>query len=263
MVRSHNKVKISMKGIGCIGSSVYILAILLFSLTAVEANASLLFNDNFEDGDYSGWLASWQQGQWSEAHGSWEVVSHNSSNMARIQHTTDGFHSLACDFTYVDESVLSFVMQVGGHTDGGNHAGGNATVSFLNNFNVELGSVSLIYSTNPGSVNPAYLIDSDQHHYSASMSEWASFAGLDNTDQVSNLSLAFVAWGQQDSWLQPGSEGTVWFDNVSVVPEPATLCMLGLGSLMLLGKRAGRGRDWENPSFRGNSRENCFEKEKS
>jgi len=214
-----------------------ITILLGLGLTAIEADASVAFYDDFEDGDTSGWLESWQQGRWNEAYGSWGVVSHNGSNMARIEHTTDGFHSLAHDFTYVSDNILSFDMQIGGKMDGGNHAGGNVTLSFLNKFNVKLGSVTLGYSTYTGTYDPAHRIDSDPHHYSASMTEWADFAGLSTTDNISTLSLSFVAWGAQDSWLQAGSTGTIWFDNVNVTPEPTALSLFALGAILAGRKR--------------------------
>ena len=226
------------------GLSIRIFAILLFSLTAVQANAGLSFYDDFEDGDSVGWLTDWKQ---NEAKGSWAVVSHNESDMARVKHWCSGRHSLSHDFTYAGDNILSFDMQANGVTSYNSHAGGYVTIKLFNKFNVALGSVSLQYRTDPGSIDAAYRIDSEMHHYSASMSEWADFAGLTSTDQVATLNLTFTAWGQTTSKVNwPGapptyyySTGTVWFDNVSIstVPEPATLCMLGLGSLILLKKR--------------------------
>ncbi len=226
------------------------LCLVFLSMMSNEVHASLIFLDDFEEGNSDGWLESWQQGQWGEATGSWDVVYHNKSNMARVQHKTDGFHAFTQNFTYIDDSILSFDMQISGQADinAGNHAGGHVAVSFLNKFNVKLGSVSLIYSTSPSSINPAYRVDSNLHHYSASMSEWADFADLVTTDNVSTLSLSFVAWGQQDSWLQAGSTGTVWFDNVKIeiIPEPTTLVLFAIGTMLAPRKRNFNGRHYSN-----------------
>lgn len=166
---------------------------IVISMTAIEANASI-FYDDFEDGDYDGWLTSWQQGQWGGASGSWEVVDHI-TKMAYVTHKKSGFHSLAHDFAYADDKILSFDMQISGVTDGGNHAGGYVIFSFLSQFNVEIGSGYLGYSTNPALIPDAYEVDANPHNYSASMSEWADFAGITTTDQIATFSLTFKAWG--------------------------------------------------------------------
>jgi len=209
---------------------------IVMSLTAIEANASLSFYDNFEDGDYTGWPTS--------GSGSFGVVVYNESNMARAIQTGRGSSAFSHDFIYANDSILSFDMQVNGtvrvdYASYVAHGGGYVNVSFLNNFNVSIGSASLQYSTNPGSIDPAYRIDSEMHHYEALMSEWAALAGLDNTENISTLKLSFTAWAERTTEAHYQSTGTVWFDNVSVssVPEPTTLCMLGLGSLTLLMKR--------------------------
>jgi hypothetical protein len=212
---------------------------LVMSSVASGANANLSFYDDFEDGDYTGWQSDWHQ---SEANGSWNVI-YNESHRARVQHWGTGYHSLSYDFAYASDNILSFDMQANGVTSYKSHAGGYVTISLFNKFNVALGSVSLQYRTDPGSIDAAYRIDSSLHHYSASMSEWAEFAGLGTTEQISTLNLTFSAWGQTTGETTPHgvearrSTGTVWFDNVSVVPEPATLFLLALGGLTLLSKR--------------------------
>lgn len=225
---------------------VCILSVTLFSLsmnsTSMETQAALVYQDDFEDNDYTGWLSDWN---YSELNGSWSVVSQNESNMARVQHWGSGSHSLSHDFNYEAGSILSFDMQANGITNYKSHAGGYVTISLFNKFNVALGSVSLQYSTNSGSIDPAYRIDSSLHHYSALMSEWADFAGLTPTDQIEILNLTFTAWGQTTYETRPSgvvarnSTGTVWFDNVNVntVPEPATLSLLALGCLSFLQRK--------------------------
>jgi hypothetical protein len=44
-------------------------------------------------------------------------------------------------------------------------------------------------------------------------------------------------WGKIRIINNTGGAGTVYYDNVRLVPEPATLGLLGLGGLVLLRRR--------------------------
>ena len=205
--------------------------------TVGGANASTVFLDDFEDGDTNGWLAT------ASGSGSTGVELHNSGQMAFATHSGSGLHSLSFDFNFLDSNTLSFDMHAVAYRNASSEASSGVKFSFLNSFNSELGSASLMNATNTGWLGPNdILINNVQHNYTALMSEYAALAGLDNTDSISKLSLTYFTNGQT-IWSNgsKSSAATVWFDNVTIstnaVPVPAALWLLGSGLIGLAGMK--------------------------
>ena len=202
------------------------------------ANAATVFLDNFEDGDTSGWLTGATNGI-----GSIGVELHNSSQMAFVQQSGSGIHSLSIDFSYLANETLSFDMHAvalaapSTATSTG-HASSGINLSFLNAFNTEIGSASLVNTTNPGALGSNdSLIDNQQHNYRALLSDYAALSGLGATDPISKFSLTYFATGQTN-FFGARSDATVWFDNVTVsdtnpVPLPGAIWLLGSGLISL------------------------------
>jgi hypothetical protein len=207
---------------------------LIFMFSFASAHAT--FIDDFEDGNTDGWLLT------SSGSGSTGVEPHNASQMAFAKHSGGGFHMLSKDFNYLSSDILSFDMHAVAYTSHASHAKSGVKISFLNNFNVAIGSASLVYATTSSLINTdEYLIDNLQHHYDASMSDFAALAGLGATDPISKISINFFAQAQTTRYglynKIANSSSTVWFDNVSVsaVPIPAAVWLFGSGLLGILG----------------------------
>lgn len=227
----------------------YIGLILVLGILATPLPSMAGFSDDFEDGNHDGWFAATNGGSSTDG-----VELHNGSLMAYVAHTgtgsptgprTSNENSLTHDFAFSASQSLSFDMQAvatSASTCCIAYADGKAgvTLTFLNIFNVAVGSAGLYFSTSPSLLaaneNP---VDSAQHHYAATMATFASLAGISDTSSISTVSLTFRALGQfvGGGNIYPTASGTgkVWFDNVMVaVPEPASYAML-LAGLVLLG----------------------------
>lgn len=207
-----------------------------FLVVVSSSTSAAVFFDDFEDGDTSGWLEGATSGV-----GSTGVELHNTSQMAFVHQTGSGARSLSIDFSYLASDTLSFDMHAvafsAADVFGTAHASSGVTISFLNTFNLELGSASLVNATNPGTLGPNdSLIDNLQHNYSSLLSDYAALAGLDTTDPISKVSLTYFATGQTTR-TGGRTSATVWFDNVTVsaVPVPAAAWLFGSGLVGLVG----------------------------
>ena len=210
-----------------------------FLITASSSiSAATVFFDNFEDGNTSGWLES------TLGVGSTVVELHNSSQMARVQQIGGGGRTLSMDFDYLASEMLSFDMHAvansASRTGETVHSASGVKLSFLNTFNVALGSTRLIRTTNASwLVGHDNSIDGVQHNYSALMSDYAGLAGLSVVDPISKINLSFFTSAQTGFFGQK-STATVWFDNVTIgdvstVPVPAAAWLFGSGLLGLIG----------------------------
>ncbi len=209
-----------MKGFNtnvCVGL-VSILSLLAFIPST--SSATELFDD-FEDVNFNGWLQSNSGGA-----STFDVVEKNSSNRAHVGHVsntgTGDQSSLSMTFDYTATDVVSFEMEAlafGGTI----HSLAGVEVSFLNTFNVPLGSTGL-FNVTPASLlgpNDSPIL-STQQSYSATMGEFANLAGLGNSDPIAKMNVSFLASGGS---LRIGvqSGGDVWFDNFSITPARVTV----------------------------------------
>jgi hypothetical protein len=210
------------------------LAILIWAPSVYAA-----FYDDFEDGDHAGWLVTIT----GNTLGSTGVELHNGSMMAVVQDTGATSFSLSRDFAYAPDDILSFTMQAIANsytmTGGGIlNADSGVTISFLNVLNSTLGSVTIANATDPGSLpSNSSLVDTAQHDYSASISDFAGLAGLNGTDPIAKMNLNFYAAAETYGNVSgvAHSSSTVWFDNVSIVPVPAATWLFGSGLLGIIG----------------------------
>jgi len=209
---------------------------------ANRTNASLnpyIYIDDFEDGDAVGWLVTKEGGG-----GSHSVKSHNDSKQAFVHNYQSGKYSLSREFAFEPSCVLAFDMQAlagtGSTNDGRTtYSASGVTVSFESKFNLTLGGVSFCHATSSSMLpSNGYEVGNKQQHYEATFSEWAALAKVDPGEDIADLSIEFWTFGRT-AQIPRGSSAVadVYFDNVQVVPEPATLLLLGLGCLGLVRRR--------------------------
>jgi len=217
----------------------------LFASVLVSPTWAAIINDDFEDGNLDGWTSSSSGGT-----ATFDVVLRNGSLRAHLRHvsnTATRDHSAlsrtvdytATDWVSFDMEALAFLGQ-----DGARRVDGLAgvEVSFLDAWNVPLGWAGLfnVTSTSLLGANDSAIGDTQQH-FSATMAQYAALAGLGESAPIAKMSISFLADGD----YSPGSMGVptlrsggdVWFDNFSVVPEPASLLLLALGGLAVHRRR--------------------------
>ncbi len=218
-------------------------------VAASSVHAATVFSDDFEDGDYTGWLLTSIGNGLSSA----GVETNNGSLMAVVRKTGVTRWSLSRAFSYSSDQSVAFTMQAIANSrtlTGGSilHAASGVEISFLDGLNSTLGSVTIASSTNTGFLNPDSLVGTTQLDYDVSMSVLTTLAGLGAADPIANYVLSFFA--SADTFGNVGgvanSSSTVWFDNVTVssvnpvpIPAAALLFASALGVFGYLGKRKG------------------------
>ena len=212
----------------CMGS---ILIWIMILLSATNANADL-FYDDFEDGDYAGWTFSNTGGFGDSATSLNGGLSGDPENyVAWVVQIGANESALTQDFEFVSNATLMFDMQtriipLGFIAD----AWSGVTFTFMDSLDQEVGIFSLYCSSISIGRN---ITDQYWHHYSYSISQLATLAGT-NLDDPSKIRISFwaAAQGTTDT-----SRADVYFDNVQLVPEPTTLSLLALGTMLLTKKR--------------------------
>lgn len=213
--------------------TVCVVGILFFDFIG-KVNAATIFLDDFEDEILDGWLSGTTGGR-----GGIGVTENNNSNMAYVSHRGLNSHTLSHDFNYTDNNFLSFDIQaVAVRHGGGNnvvlHAGSGVSVSFLDTWNQDLGTVRFTNVTSSSllGTNDHY-IDTNQHNYSASLYDYALLAGVTQFRQIAKVNLSFFSWASQHSYsgYTDLSSASVYFDNVKIssVPSPAAFWLFGSG----------------------------------
>jgi len=215
------------------------MALAILGLITSEADAGIYFNDDFEDGDTVGWLTTN-----TGSGGSFGVEIIDGNKWAYIYNSKSGKASSSMEFDYDPVQVLAFDLQMIANTGRGNHgetmhAASGVTVSFESQFNLTLGAVSFCNATSSSMLpSNGYQIGSTPNAFEASFSEWADQANVGLDKEIASLKIEFWAIGHT-AQIPAGSAATarVRFDDVLVVPEPATISLFALGGLALLRKR--------------------------
>lgn len=252
MMGMNKNEKFKSKRVNYIGLHACILIIMLFSLISIKANAGIIFYDDFEDGDLN-LGTQWYLGGTGTGSSTTNVVGNPGLRQGHLRQvgagaTSDrwtwGEVSVGRTFAYAPGLNFEFDMRASSLVDTG--AGGRAGVDFqfLNALGTPIDSYGIMYSTSALSADRyATIADTSLHPYSFSVEDLMSIAGLtpSQTAQVRSVFMKFEVGANRYRYsaLNWQGIGEVWFDNVSVssVPEPATLCLLGLGSLACMRKR--------------------------
>lgn len=201
---------------------------------------------DFENQSLGDWLTTTTGGSGSTA-----VVEHNGSWMANVSHDGTWSHALSHDYAYNAASVFEFRMHaVSTNPLGTADAMSGVRVTFLNAFNVPLSSAGLFNTTTTSWLGAnEFAIDNLPHDYAATMADWATLAGLASSVTPAKMTVSFVSQAGTYCYVYFGAQycyhgvARVWFDNVGVIPEPATAVMLSLGltATFLAARRRRRG----------------------
>lgn len=206
----------------------------------VSVPASAANSCNFEDGLLCGWQPSTPGGS-----GSTGIEQHNGNKMAFAAHTGNLSHALSQDFTYSATDQVSFFMHAIANFGGrATNSASGARFSFLNAFNVPLGTAGLYNVTSNSWLGARdSFVDNQPHTYSFSLGSVAALAGLTPTSPIAKVSISFTSSAETNFFGDAGS-ASVWFDNINVgvVPEPdrSALLLAGLTGLAFIAWRRQR-----------------------
>jgi len=208
----------------------------------VSAQASGIFEDDFEDGTLNKWVIDGRQQGTNLA----EVVDIAGDKNAHLRHT--GFTELTISKSFTYDPLLNFTFDMKSvvsspyGSQSSEYSAGGAFFKFINESGIEVGRVVyarsssdyLSTSYNPLAEWQIFEIGDDNFHtYSLNA---ADLLGNLQIDYASVKSLQFNFWAY-GSGTNSGLVSDVWADDVVVTPEPATLLLLGLGGLFLRRKK--------------------------
>lgn len=199
---------------------IWVLSISAFCLLALVPSSGNASCFDFQNKSLDGWTQSNSGGT-----ATFDVVEKNGSSRAHVRHvsnTSSGDQSsLSRTFNYAPNDVIRFEMEALAFVSGSRQGLAGVQVSFLNSFNVPLGSAGLFHVTSSSLLGPNdSAISSPQEDYSATMAEFAALAGLGDGDPIAKVSVSFLARGffafGGNIYPNDRSGGDVWFDNVCV-----------------------------------------------
>jgi hypothetical protein len=219
---------------GCEGEFCFLLVTLVLFVTAISASHAnaALFYDDFEDGNTVGWSYSNTSGTGDSGvslNGGVEGDPEN--NVAWDSQVAAGKTALTRDFDFDSNAPIMFDMQARANQGGSGTQGySGVTITFLDSLNLQLGQFGWHYGTD-GTGN---LTDQNWHSYSATMAQLTTQAGT-NLNDPAKMSVSF--WSEAQTGYRAQSYASVYFDNVNVTPEPASLSLLTLGGIALLRRK--------------------------
>ena len=214
------------------------IAVAILVTSGVVANGSLFFEDNFNDGDASGWEE--YDGVFSVVSGEYQIESTGFGNDARAvigeSTWTDyvinlDFNLTRSDLTSHHTAILFRVEEIASGTDAGKYYQFYMTRDAV-------GFAELDYSSGNATVlagTPYSLSLATWHHVQLRVEGASASAYIDGDLVLSHD--GFDAYPAGKIGLKTMNDGVTSFDNVDVNPEPATLGLLFIGGLALLRRR--------------------------
>lgn len=232
----------------CFMWKVLILAVV--SLIAVQANAAIVYDD-FEDGDLN-LGTKWYLGGTGTGKSTADVVDLNSkeghlrqvgaSTPGNVGTAVWGDVSISQTFDYTPGLHFDFTMAASAVSNFNAKARAGVEFQFLNVLGTRIDSIGMMYATYSLPSDYATIADTAHHSYSFNAEDLMGVAGMTSSEmaQVTSIFMKFEASSQRYMHAGPVYDATsqVWFDNVNVTPEPATIILLGVGGLMLRKRRA-------------------------
>ena len=242
------------KARGAVLPSLALLGTLLMAPLANAATVALPFTDDFESGLDT--TTVWTKDE-NVLNGGFNLVGvthNNGSDMAHLQQFGDEFVSLSIDTTYYAAAPVSFRMEANADTVIPNtnpinsdpvseptlYSASGVNIIFLDSLSNEVGTYTITNDTfpvvGPPPANVLYVGSSPQN-YGNTMGGFATLAGINPADPaIVKFQLEFFALAQSDPANNSRrSSSSVFFDDVKVVPVPASIWLLGSGLLGLIG----------------------------
>jgi hypothetical protein len=204
-----------------------VFVVLALLAVAGIASAELVVpNSDFEGGTYTHWtgaiIANSWDAYWNQLEG-WGAPSsvhwENGYMVADVAGTKGGGYAVA----FTGEVALA-----GTGVSGGDVVTFSADIKALNGLNGG-GAILKMESWAAGAMIPSSALEV---LISGVTDNWANFS-MDYTIANGADAVKFVI-GTSTGWAAPNAmDSSYAFDNLSVVPEPATMALLGLGALLL------------------------------
>jgi len=218
---------------------VFIIWMCLGSAVAC-ANAAVIFQDDFNDGDAAGW--SEYDGTFSVVSGTYRIQSTAFANDARsvvgdaawADYTIDLDFNLASSAT-PQTCVLFRVEQIASGVDAGRY------YQFLiKDYKVAFSLINYSGGNATNLKSVLYPVATDTwHHVELAVEGATATAYLDGVPVLDYDGFTHYPTGRIG--LKTINRSTAFFDNIVVTPEPATVSLLALGGLAVLWRRR-RGR---------------------